>query len=139
MGAAYNMRAMVQPSHLRALLESFQQLLDGHIRLFKVELAEDARVIGVQVGKIAAFAPLILVGYGFCCIALALFLRRFVDVDVAFLLVGLLNLVVGGLGIALAALKLRDQRVLEGSLTELQASTSAIIGAVTPKPEVQRG
>jgi hypothetical protein len=130
---------MVQPSHLRALLESFQQLLDGHIRLFKVELAEDAKVIGVQVGKMAAFAPLILVGYGFLCIALALFLRRFVSVDVAFLIVGLLNLAIGGAGIALAAVKLRDRRVLEGSISELQASTSAIITAVTPKPEVQRG
>jgi hypothetical protein len=35
--------------------------------------------------------------------------------------------------------KLRDRKVLEGSMNELQVSTSAIIGAVTPKPEVQRG
>jgi hypothetical protein len=132
------MNPMVQPSHLRALLESVQALLDGHIRLFKVELAEDAKVIGVQVGKIAALAPLILVGYGFLCIALALFLRRFMSADLAFLLVGVLNLVAGAVGIALAALKLRDRRVLEGSMTELQASTSSILTAITPK-EAQRG
>jgi hypothetical protein len=130
---------MLPATHLRALVESIQALLDGHIRLFKVELADDAKVIGVQIGKIAAFAPLILVGYGFVCVALALFLRRFISVDIAFLLVGVLNLAVGAAGVALAALRLRDRKVLEGSLAELQASGNAVLTAITPKTEIQRG
>jgi uncharacterized membrane protein YqjE len=130
---------MVDAAHLRALAESLQELVVGHIRLFKVELAEDARVIGVQVAKIAAFAPLLFVGYAFLCLALALFLRRFMAFDAACLTVGVLNLAVGGAGIALAALKLKEKRVLDGSMQELEASRSAIVSAVARKPEVQRG
>jgi uncharacterized membrane protein YqjE len=130
---------MVDAAHLRSLVESLQELVVGHIRLFKVELAEDAKIVGVQVAKIAAFAPLLFVGYAFLCLSLALFLRRFMAFDAACLLVGLLNLGVGGAGIALAALKLKDKRMLDGSMRELQASSSAIASAVAPNPRVQRG
>ncbi len=46
---------------------------------------------------------------------------------------GLLNLAVGGGGIALAAMKLKDRRVLDGSLRELEASRTAIVSAVNTK------
>lgn len=122
---------MSTAEHLRAVVESFAALLEGHIRLFKLELAEDARVIGVQVAKIVAFVPLILVGYGFLCAALAVFLTRFMDPALAYLAVGLLNVVGGALGILLAAKALQRRGVLEGTRREVAATASAVTHAVS--------
>jgi hypothetical protein len=130
---------MVAAEHLRNLVASFQDLLEGHIRLFKIELAEDARVVGIQVAKIAAFVPLILTGYGFVCAATALFLRRFLPFDVSLLIVGLVNLAVGAGGIALAALKLRGRQVLLGSTQELLTSRAVLMETAGLKPEHHRG
>lgn len=121
---------MSAAQNLRGVIESFSDLLEGHIKLFKLELAEDAKVIGVQVGKIVALLPLIFVGYAFLCGALALFLQRFIAADLAYLSVGLLNLAAGGLGIALAARRLSKKQLLEGTRREAQATTAALARAV---------
>jgi uncharacterized membrane protein YqjE len=110
------------------VVESFSALLEGHIKLFKLELAEDAKVIGVQVGKIVAFLPLLFVGYGFLCFAAAGFIQRFWPVDLAYLSVGLFNLAVGGLGIALAARTLSKRQLLETTRREVDATKGAVLG-----------
>jgi hypothetical protein len=122
--------AMSTSDHLRAVVESFAALLEGHIKLFKLELAEDAKVIGVQVGKICALLPLILVGYGFLCFALALFLERYMEAYLAYLIVGLFNVLGGGLGIALAARTLAGRQVLEGTKREARSTQAALEHAV---------
>ncbi len=58
--------------------------------------------------------------------ALALLLHRALAADVSFLLVGLLNLVLGGAGIAAVARQLNGKKVLDASLSELEASTGLI-------------
>ena len=126
---------MATADHLKAVVESFAALLEGHIKLFKLELAEDAKVIGVQVGKIAAFIPMLFFGYGFLCAALALFLMRYIAADLAVLSVGLLNLVVAGVGIALAARALGRRKPLEGTMREV-ASTTALISHAVRDPTV---
>ncbi len=120
--------------HLRGLVESFSELVSGHIALFKVELHEDAKVIGTQVGKIAGFAPLLLVGYGFLCVALALFLRRWIAADLAFLLVGLANVVGGGLGIYFAAMKLKNKKPLNAAIDQLEVTRAQL----TPGNQVRQ-
>jgi len=121
---------MSTAQNLRAVIESFSDLLEGHIKLFKLELAEDARVVGVQVGKIVAFLPLIFVGYAFLCAALAMFLQRYLDAWLAYLAVGLLNVAAGGLGIALAARALSKKQMLVGTKREVAATTAALAHAV---------
>jgi uncharacterized membrane protein YqjE len=121
---------MSTADHLKAVVESFAALLEGHIRLFKLELAEDAKVIGVQVGKIVAFVPLILVGYAFLCGALAVFLQRWMDPALSYLTVGLLNVVGGALGIMLAAKAMQKRGVLEGTRREVAATASTVSHAV---------
>ncbi|MBK7863322.1 MAG: phage holin family protein [Archangiaceae bacterium] len=121
---------MSTADHLRAVVESFSALLEGHIKLFKLELAEDAKVIGVQVGKIVAFLPLLFVGYGFLCAALAMALQLVMPAWAAYLIVGLLNVVGGAAGIALAARALSKRQVLAGTLREAQATQSALTRAV---------
>ncbi len=122
---------MSTADHLRTVVESFTALVEGHFRLFKLELAEDAKVVGVQVGKIVAFVPLIIVGYAFLCAALAMFLQRWLAADVSYLIVGGLNVVGGALGILLAAKTLQKRQLLEGTRREARATTAAITHAVT--------
>jgi hypothetical protein len=121
---------MSAAQNLKTVIESFSDLLEGHIKLFKLELAEDAKVIGVEVGKIVALLPLIFVGYAFLCGALALFLQRWFAADLSYLAVGLLNLAAGGIGIALAAKKLSKKQVLDGTRREANATAQALVHAV---------
>ena len=121
---------MSTADHLRAVVESFTALVEGHFRLFKLELAEDAKVVGVQVGKLVAFVPLLLVGYAFLCGALAVFLQRWIPADASYLIVGLLNVVGGGLGIYLAMKTLQQRPLLEGTRREAAATSSALTHAV---------
>lgn len=123
---------MALGTQLREVVDGFSELTAQHIRLARVELAEDARYVGVRVGVIAALAPLILVGYGFLCVALALVLRRVMAADLAFLLVGLVNLVGGVTGIVIAAKQLGEKKVMNETLTELEESTSIVLHKEAP-------
>jgi uncharacterized membrane protein YqjE len=118
---------MALGSQLRDVVDGFSELTASHIRLARVELAQDARFIGVRVGVIAALAPLILVGYGFLCVALALVLRRVMSADLAFALVGLVNLVGGVAGIVVAARQLNEKKVMHETLTELEETSSLVV------------
>lgn len=124
---------MAVTENVRTLVQSLSELLDGHLRLFKLELAEDAKVVGIEVGKVAVLAPLLLVGYGFVCVALALFLRRFIAADLAFLAVGVLNLAVAAVGIGLAVLKLKKRQWLGGTAHEVSAS----VALLTPRRKLE--
>lgn len=118
---------MALGTQLRDVVDGFSELTAQHIRLARLELAEDARFIGVRVGVMAALAPLILVGYGFLCVALALVLRRVMPADLAFLLVGLVNLIGGVAGIAVAAKQLNAKKVMHETLTELEETSSIVL------------
>lgn len=118
---------MALGTQLRDVVDGFSELTAQHIRLARIELAEDARFIGVRVGVIAGLAPLILVGYGFLCVALALVLRRVMPADLAFLLVGLVNLIAGVAGIAVAAKQLNTKKVMHETLTELEETSSIVL------------
>lgn len=129
---------MALVSEIRELVDGISELTAQHIRLARVELAEDARFVGVRVGLIAALAPLILVGYGFLCVALALTLRRVMPADLAFLLVGLLNLAIGVIGIARVAKQLQGKKMLGATISELE-TTSAVVLHREPPPPAQKG
>lgn len=118
---------MALGTQLRDVVDGFSELTAQHIRLARVELAEDARFVGVRVGVIAALAPLILVGYGFLCVALAFTLQRVMPADAAFLIVGLVNLIAGGAGIAVAAKQLGKKKVMNETLTELETSSAIVL------------
>lgn len=111
--------------HLKGTVDALSDLVARHIELARVELKEDAQVLGTQVAKIAAFMPLLVVGYGLFCLAAALFLRRYLPIDAAFFVVAATNFAVGGIGILLALRKLKQRRVLMTTLEELR--TTAVV------------
>lgn len=112
---------------IRELVDAFGELVSQHVRLARMELEEDARFVGIRIGLMATFAPLVLVGYGFLCVALAILLREVMHPALAFLLVGLLNLIGGGVGIALVARQLGTRKVLNESMSELENSTAMML------------
>ena len=117
---------MALGAQLRELVDAFSELVAQHVRLARLELAQDARFVGVRVGVIALLAPLFLVGWGFLCGALALAIHRSLSADLAFLIVGLLNLLLGGIGIGIAAKQLSGRKVMDTTLAELESSTAII-------------
>lgn len=117
---------MALSTQVRELVDAFSELVAQHVRLAKMELADDARFVGVRVGLIAAFAPLILVGYGFLCGGLALALGAVMPMPWAFVLVGVLNLVAGGVGIAVAGRQLSERKVLAQTTLELESTRLSI-------------
>ncbi|HZJ54392.1 MAG TPA: phage holin family protein [Myxococcaceae bacterium] len=100
-------------------------LVSQHVALAKLELGETARRTGLGVAQIAAFAPLVLVGYAFLNAAAALALSRWLPLAAAVALVGLLNVVVGLVGVALAARSFR-RPALDDSVTELERTVHAL-------------
>jgi hypothetical protein len=96
-----------------------------HIALAKLELGQTAKRTGLGVAQIAAFAPLVLVGYAFLNAALALLLGRWLPLAGAVALVGLLNVIVGLVGVALAARSFR-RPVLDDSVVELERTVETL-------------
>ncbi len=117
---------MALGTHLSELVESLGELVASHIALARLEFKADARFYGIRLGVMAALSPLILVGYGFLCVALALTLRRYMEPEFAFLAVGLANLAVAVGGIVIAGRQLAQRVPLEGTTEELQTTSLAL-------------
>jgi hypothetical protein len=111
------------------MADGVSRLVSQHLLLARMELAEDARVMGGNVVRIAAFVPFVLVGYLFLSAALALFLARWLGQAGAFAVVGGVNLVGGGVGIAVAASRLKSLRPMEESTEELNRSVAVLSAA----------
>jgi len=107
------------------LASELGNLLSQHVALAKLELGETARRTGLGVAQIAACAPLVLVGYAFLNAAAALALSRWIPLAGSIALVGLLNVVVGVVGVALAARSFR-RPVLDDSVLELERTMHAL-------------
>jgi len=101
-----------------------------HIALAKLELGASARRAGIGVAQIAACAPLVLVGYAFLNAALALALERWLPLAGSVALVGLLNVVLGALGVLAAARRFR-RPMLDDSVNELERTAQLLADART--------
>ena len=105
-------------------------LVAQHIALAKLELGASARRAGIGVAQIAACAPLVLVGYAFLNAALALALERWLPLAGSVALVGLLNVVLGALGVLAAARRFR-RPMLDDSVNELERTAQLLADART--------
>src|SRR5687767_4490471 len=96
------------------MAEGLSRLVVHHIALAKMELAEDAKAVGIQVGTIAALAPFVLVGYTLLCGAIAVAISPWVGTAGGLAIVGGLNVGVGLFGILRAANRLKNRQMLDG-------------------------
>jgi uncharacterized membrane protein YqjE len=81
------------------LVDGIGQLLAQHVALARIELSEEARSVGRAVGTMALFVPLLIVGYAMLCFGVAFALSPFLSVPGAVLLVGLANVLAGGVAL----------------------------------------
>ena len=61
-------------------------------------------------------------------------LRRWMADDLAFLLVGVLNLLIGGIGIAVVGRQLSERKVMNATMVELESSTAVVL----PHPQLEK-
>ncbi len=118
------------------LAHDLGHLVAQHVALAKLELGASARRAGIGVASIAAFAPLVLVGYGFLNGALALALGRWMPLAGAVAVVGLLNIVLGVVGVVIAARAFR-RPVLDDSVLELERTAQALAAARSSRPALE--
>jgi len=121
---------------LMQLAGDLGHLVSQHVALAKLELGESARRVGVGVAQVAAFAPLVLVGYAFLNAALALALERWMPLAGAVALVGGLN-VVGGVAGVLTAARAFRRPVLDDSVVELERTAQALTPARASRPALE--
>ena len=113
-------------AHLVRISDGLARLLGQHFALARLELADDARRVGVRVGAIALFAPFILVGHGFLCAAAAVGLAGLISYPWALVAVGAANLMLGIGGVTWAAQSLKSRKVLDDTVDELRRSADLL-------------
>jgi uncharacterized membrane protein YqjE len=117
---------------LRDMADDLVELVGAQLRLTRLELQGDARAVGARLARLAALAPLVLVGYACVAGALVVVLARPFGLAGSLLIVGVAQLAVG-IGACLGAARaLRRVRFLDRSREELR-STVAAVGAPTPR------
>lgn len=107
------------------LVDGLGQLLAQHIALARIELGEEARSVGRALGTMAVFVPLLLVGYGMLCFALAFAMSTLLTVPGAVALVGGVNLLAGAAGLWRARSALR-RPALQNTTEAVRESAHAL-------------
>jgi hypothetical protein len=113
-------------TELRQLVSGSTELLIDHARLAQKEFSQDAGFYAKKLGIILACIPFILVGYGFLCAALAMLLQRFMAADFAFLIVGILNVLLGVIGMVLVSKTLKQKKFMQLSASQMDSTLSAL-------------
>lgn len=111
------------------MADSFSRLVSQHITLARLELAEDAKAMGLDVARIVVFVPFVLVGYVFLCGALSVALAVWLGYAWALTAVGALNVVGGGLGIWRAVSRLQNRHMMDDTSQELSRSVAVLTTA----------
>jgi hypothetical protein len=129
---------------LRDTAEDLMELVSAQVKLLRLELLGEARLLGTRLVRLIIFLPLAVLGWGFLAAAGAWALGTHIGLGWSLLLFGVVHAVVGGWGLARAARSFRQVKVLDRSRDELERSLKAITpaegeqkSAITP-PEPRR-
>jgi hypothetical protein len=123
---------------LRDTAEDLMELVAAQVKLLRLELLGDARLLGARLVRVAVFLPLAVLGWGFLMAAAAWALGTRVGFGWSLALFGVVHAAAGGIGLARAARSLRQVKVLDRSRDELERSLKAIApvdgdpNAITP-------
>lgn len=117
---------------LAAIVDGLGRLAAEHLALAKLEIASDAKKVGMQLAKLAVCAPFILVGYGLLCVGLSLFLTRWISLIASLGLVGGINVAAGVMGLRSAVAHMRSRPLLSRTWEELNRSTALLEASAEP-------
>lgn len=129
---------------LSKMADGFSKLVSQHIALLKLELEQDARAVGGELGRMAAFVPFVLTGYLLLCGAVAVVLSRWIGMAGGLAVMGAANAIGGAVGITRALARLRARQFnLGGSIEEFTRSAQALASNGTTNdiraPEIPHG
>lgn len=108
-------------------------LVGAQIRLVRAELSAEVRASVSRIARVAAFAPLVLIGYAFGMAAGAAALAPYWGWPLALLAVAGLQVAVGAVGVFWAIRRLTQVRLLHRSAEEV-AETVRRIESTRPSP-----
>jgi uncharacterized membrane protein YqjE len=114
------------------MADSFSRLVSQHLTLARMELTEDAKAMGLDVARIVAFVPFLLVGYLFLCGALSVALAAWIGYAGALAVVGGVNVLGGGFGIWQAVSHLKTRHMMDDSSQELSRSMQVLTAVSAP-------
>src|SRR5919106_1255146 len=110
------------------ITDGMSRLFSEHLALARIEIQEDGRAFAFATARLAGFALLMLVGYGFLCAA-AVALWTWIGIGWALLVVALFNLLIGGVGVYTAIRRLKGREVLDETLVEVSRSAEVLAAA----------
>jgi hypothetical protein len=102
------------------------RLIADHIKLARTEIVADAKSYGRDVGVLAGCMFVLALGYALACVAAALALGLLIGAPLGFVLVGGAHLVIGAVGVAVAARAMQRPPALLGTRTEVNRSVAAL-------------
>jgi len=115
---------------LRATAEDLMELVAAQVKLMRLELVGDARVLGGRLVRVAIFLPFAVLGYAFLAGAGAYALGTRIGFGWSFAVLGLLHGGVGAAGLIHAARAFRQVRMLDRSREELDRSLKSVVPAL---------
>jgi hypothetical protein len=119
----------------RETADALGLLMVQHVRLARLEIKADLRAMGRQAALMAGLVALVIVGYGLTMAGIAILLDGGKSGGLPLLVIGVVHMAVAGLGILIAALRLRRVRLMDTSADEMNQSLAPLgLGAAT-KPE----
>jgi hypothetical protein len=116
---------------VRETADGLSQLIADHIKLARTEIAADARVYGRQSAVLAVAGFVLALGYALACVAASLALAPYLGTAIAFVCVGGLHILAGGIAVVVALRRMGRTRLLGESVAEMGRSVNAIAPAVT--------
>jgi hypothetical protein len=117
---------------LRATAEDLVELVAAQVKLVRLELLADARVLGGRIGRLTAFVPLVVLGCGFVGAAIAAALAPLIGLPWALGLVGVVQVGIGTVGVVRVSRSLRNVRLLDHSREELERTVKLDVRPLPP-------
>lgn len=114
-------------SLVKETVEDLGALVAGHVKLARAEVGRDVRAYGRRAAVTAGVVGVLIVGYVFVCVAAAVALGRVIDPPLAYLAIGGLHLIGGGVTIAVL-----QRRAAPKPLDDTFAELDLTVAALTP-------
>jgi hypothetical protein len=117
---------------LRDTAEDLVELVSAQVKLMRLELLGDARILGARLVRVAIFLPLTAVGYTFVVGAGAYLLGQHIGFAWSFGALGAAHVAVGAWGLVRALRAAGQIKVLDRTREELERSLKAMPPAIAP-------
>lgn len=124
---------------VKSVAQDFLNLVAAQIKLARVELAEDVRIMMSRLLGILVCVPLLLVGYLFGMATIADALAYYGGRTVGLLAVTAFNLIIGGVGMIWVIYKIKRHKILDRTTEELSVGVTEMVNSVTHQEKNSRG